>query len=232
MSFARFRDCGGILFDYGGTLDSDGEHWLDRFYRLYRDFRISIPPEEIKRVFYLADEACCADPEVNEFGLRPLMELHVRRQFDALGMEGEELASDIAAAFCRESERFMSRNAGLLKRLRERFRLGVVSNFYGNVPVICRDGGLADSLETILDSTRFGKAKPEPEIFLAALYKIGLPPCDVVFVGDSYERDMIPARRLGMKAVWLKGPNPRRPPNADPVDAFITNLTQLESIIS
>jgi putative hydrolase of the HAD superfamily len=232
MNSERFRDCRGILFDYGGTLDGDGDHWLDRFYQLYRDFRLQIPESEIKRVFYLADETCCSDPEVNEIGLRPLMKLHVRRQFDALGMDEDGLATDLASAFCRRSERFMSRNAGLLKSLRERFRLGVVSNFYGNVPIICRDGGLADSLDTILDSTLFGSGKPDPEIFLAALLHLGLSPSEVFFVGDSYERDMIPARRLGMKTVWLKGPNPRKPSNAGPVDFCITNLTQLDSIFS
>jgi putative hydrolase of the HAD superfamily len=230
MNFAKFRRCRGILFDYGGTLDGDGEHWLDRFYELYREFGIHAPAEEIKKAFYFADENCYADPEVNDIGLKPLMKLHLRRQFEALKITGNGLAIEIADSFCRRSEQFMARNASLLSQLKDRYCLGLVSNFYGNVSVICREAGLAGSLEAVLDSTRFGSGKPDPGIFLEALRQLGLPPGDVAFVGDSYERDMIPARSLGMKTIWLKGPNPRKPPNAGPVDACITALTQLDGI--
>ena len=35
MKTRLFPHCEAILFDFGGTLDSDGEHWLDPFYELY-----------------------------------------------------------------------------------------------------------------------------------------------------------------------------------------------------
>jgi putative hydrolase of the HAD superfamily len=64
-----------------------------------------------------------------------------------------------------------------------------------------------------------------------ALEKLGMPPQETIFVGDSYERDMMPARELGMKTIWMKGPNPRLPERAGPVDGVISTLPQLEGVI-
>ena len=92
--------CRGILFDFGGTLDSDGEHWFDRFCALYRDAGLDLPLEEIKRVFYHADGLCCEDLRVRTMGLWPLMEQHVRIQFQALGLEDVEKGQEMVRSFC------------------------------------------------------------------------------------------------------------------------------------
>jgi putative hydrolase of the HAD superfamily len=84
----------------------------------------------------------------------------------------------------------------------------------------------------ILDSAQIGVSKPDLGIFRTALERLQLDPEQVIFVGDSYERDMIPAREVGMKTIWLKGPNPRIPANAGSVDASISSLSELEVLIS
>jgi putative hydrolase of the HAD superfamily len=231
MSKHPFHDCRGVLFDFGGTLDSDGEHWLDRFYEMYTQAALDVPLSEIKRAFYAADDQCCKDPEVNCMGLRSLMALHVHLQFKNLGLKDEAKERALVEKFCEKSERFLRRNAQLLHGIRERFQLGVVSNFYGNVAILCEEAGLGRSLDVILDSIRVGVGKPDPEIFHKALGALDLNPQEAVFVGDSYERDMIPARYLGMRTVWLRGSKPRIPLNAGSVDASISSLTELESLI-
>ena len=46
-----------FLFDFGGTLDADGLHWLDRFYTIYQDIGLpEIPKKLIKEAFYWADD--------------------------------------------------------------------------------------------------------------------------------------------------------------------------------
>jgi len=227
----RFNNCKGILLDFGGTLDSDGEHWLDRFYALYETASLGVPQPEIKRAFYAADGLLCNDPSVTEMGLRPLMEYHVRLQFKALNIVDPERANQMVDAFCTQTEGYLRRNAQILERLTRRYRLGVVSNFYGNVARLCEEAGFSASLEVILDSTRLGIGKPNPEIFRIALNRLGLSPEETLFVGDSYDRDMMPARKIGMKTVWLKGPNPRIPPHAAPPDATLSSLTGLEALL-
>jgi FMN phosphatase YigB (HAD superfamily) len=231
MNRGSLRDCKAILFDFGGTLDSDGEHWLDRFYDLYPSAGLQIPPAEIKRAFYYADGGCARSSEVASQGLRPLMKFHVHLQFQALHLEDPVREDEMAGAFCLRSENFLRRNAFLLGRLKRKYRLGLVSNFYGNVGVLCEEAGLAKSFDVILDSVREGRSKPDPEIFRTALARLGLPAERAIFVGDSYERDMVPSRQLGMKTIWMKGPNPRVPDGAGPVDAWISRLPDLEGLV-
>jgi len=232
MNPETFHGCKAILFDFGGTLDSDGEHWLDRFYALYRDLGLRIPLPEIKRAFYHADGLCSSDSQVVSLGLRRLMKRHVRMQFEALGLADDEKEREMVEAFCTNSERFLRRNARLLRRISGRYRLGLVSNFYGNVAALCEEAGLVPALDVILDSALVGVSKPDPAIFRAALERLQLPPEEVICVGDSFERDMIPAQELGMKTIWLKGLHPRIPENAGPVNATISSLSELEVLVS
>ncbi|HVP80743.1 MAG TPA: HAD family hydrolase [Thermodesulfobacteriota bacterium] len=231
MNPEKFRDCRAILFDFGGTLDSDGEHWLDRFYALYQDLGLGIPPSEIKRAFYEADRLCTSEDHVASLGLRPLMRRHVRYQFATLELADELKEKELAEAFCAKSEHFLRRNARMLRRMRDRYRLGLVSNFYGNVETLCNEVGLAEVFDVILDSALVGMSKPDPEIFRAALNRLKLRPERVICVGDSLDRDMMPARELGMKTIWLRGPHPRIPADAGPVDGSILNLTELRVLM-
>jgi len=231
MNIEKFQNCSAILFDFGGTLDSDGEHWLDRTYDLYREAGLDIPQAEIKRVFYATDDLCCKDPAVNAMGLRQLMEYHIRLQFHQLGIKDTDKKKTMIESFCSKTENYLQRNGRILSRLKNRYRLGVVSNFYGNVKVLCEAAGLSVSLDVILDSIRLGIGKPDPEIFWTALRMLDTAPAKAIFVGDSYERDMIPARNIGLKTIWLKGPNPRKPENAGPVDAVIASLSELEALV-
>lgn len=223
--------CKAILFDFGGTLDSDGEHWLDRFYELYERAGLDIPRHEIKRVFYSADEKCCSDPEVNGMGLRALMRYHVHLQFSGLNLKAPGKEHELVEEFCAKTEGILRRNAQLLGLLKHMYRLGVVSNFYGNVHTLCQEAGLSQFLDVILDSTRIGVSKPSPEIFRIAIEKLGVMAEETIFVGDSYERDMMPSRQLGMKTVWMKGPNPRLPEGPESVDRVISNLLQLATAV-
>ncbi len=230
MSINKFGECRGILFDYGGTLDSDGERWPDRFYALYEEAAINVPREEIKRAFYYAEDYCYADPKASVLDLRALVGVHVRLQFEALGLKDGRKERALADKFCTTSEKFMVRAARLLKRIKARYRLGIVSNFYGNLGTLLEEAGLIEFLDVVVDSNRVGSQKPDPKIFRHALEQLGLPAHQVIFVGDSYERDMIPSRELGMKTVWLKGPN-QATVGAEEVDVCISSLSELEALI-
>ena len=230
MSIDRFGECRAVLFDYGGTLDSDGERWPDRFYTLYDEAGLNYPHEEIKRAFYYAEDCCYADPTVTDLDLRALMGTHVRLQFQALELKDRRKERALADKFCATSERFMLRAARLLKLAKPRYRLGIVSNFYGNLATLLKEAGLMEFLDVVVDSNRVGTQKPDPEIFRLALAQLELLAHQVIFVGDSYERDMIPSRKLGMKTVWLAGPNPGMPGTAE-VDACISSLSELEGLI-
>jgi HAD superfamily hydrolase (TIGR01549 family) len=52
-------------------------------------------------------------------------------------------------------------------------------------------------------SSDIGFIKPHPEIFRQTLAQSQLRANEVVFVGDTYEQDILGAKRAGLKTVWL-----------------------------
>jgi putative hydrolase of the HAD superfamily len=223
----------GLLFDFGGTLDSDGGHWLDRFWGIYEHSGLNtISKDLIKEAFYWADAQLEADDTINTAGFRQMMNRHVQLQFEKLCLEDKTKCAEVSAAFYRPSERILHRNRNILETLSMAgFKMGVVSNFYGNVEALCREAGFMPFFKCVLDSIIVGKKKPDPAFFQLALEHLGLPVAHVGFVGDSFERDMIPAKKLGMTTFWMAGDRARQPPQAGIVDHTIYSLEDLPALV-
>lgn len=215
-----------ILFDYGGTLDGEASHWLDRFVALYRDAGVLIPLEQVKEAFYGADEACYREPRIAEAGLLELMEFHVREQLDRLGLPGTTLHRQLVDRFVRASTTSLAASRRVLERLHPAFRLGVVSNFYGNVEHILHEAGFSPLLTTVADSHRIGLSKPDPAIYAWAVDRLGVRADEVIHVGDSYERDVVAARAAGLRTAWLVGEKPAERPHPAP-DLMLRSLDEL-----
>jgi len=218
-----------ILFDFGGTLDFDGGHWLDRFFLIYGRMGLNhIPKERIKEAFYWADEQAEADPAMKTAVFRDMMVKHVRWQFEKLGIRDSKREMEAAEAFTKPSERVLRRNRHILEKLKlAGYRMGVISNFYGNVETLCQEAGLSPYLDTVLDSAVVGVRKPDPRFFEMALQKLGATPLQTAMVGDSYERDILPARAFGMKTFWMIGDSLKKPLDPTQVDVILHSLEDL-----
>ncbi|MGH7335738.1 MAG: HAD family hydrolase [Candidatus Rokuibacteriota bacterium] len=193
-----------ILFDFGGTLDAEGVSWKERFFRLYRAEGLGISREQFDPIFYAADDALVgAIPTTLPFGdtVRRVAAGVTRR----LAVAEDALTERVTTAFVDDAMAIARQNVPLLARLAERFRLGVVSNFYGNLVTVCDDVGVRPFLGVIVDSVWAGCTKPDPRIFRRAVEGLRVSPVDATFVGDSLARDMAGARALGMPHVWLAG---------------------------
>lgn len=71
--------------------------------------------------------------------------------------------------------------------------------------------GIARDIRYLVSSEEAGKEKPSKEIFDLCLEKLNLPPEQIWYVGDNFERDVKGALQAGMKAVWFCAePNPGR----------------------
>lgn len=82
--------------------------------------------------------------------------------------------------------------------------------------------------DTITISSDVGFIKPHPEIFRRALRESHLKPDEVVFVGDTYQQDIIGAKRVGLKTVWLNTRHePRTMAQDDPPNYEIETLAEL-----
>jgi putative hydrolase of the HAD superfamily len=78
------------------------------------------------------------------------------------------------------------------------------SNFDSRLrPVVAGLPELADLVPRLLISSEVGYRKPHPKFFQAACDRMGLPPEQVVCVGDDLENDVLGARRAGLEGVHL-----------------------------
>src|SRR5262249_35263837 len=87
----------------------------------------------------------------------------------------------VPTRFLLDASAAFARNQPVLKALGERYQLGVVSNFYGNLEAVCHSAGLASLFAVMVDSHRVGVEKPDPAIFRAALETLGATPETTVF---------------------------------------------------
>jgi putative hydrolase of the HAD superfamily len=213
-----------ILFDMGGTLDGDGQHWLDRFAALYRKFGVELPRE----TFDEAERRANNDDEIATADFQRMIELHVKWQLAHLGLTNPALKESLIKSFSEPVREAAAANVGLLAELVERgFVLGVVSNGCGNVDKLCADFGYTPFLSTIVDSRRVAVSKPDPAIYVLAAQDLGLPPEKIMMVGDSFDRDVRPAKKIGMKTAWLEGPVARDCPDPSLVDLHLRRLAEL-----
>lgn len=93
-----------------------------------------------------------------------------------------------------------------VKALQENgYRLGIISNGAEdmNTYELIDKAKLRPYFEFILSSASFGKRKPHPGIFHAALNYFQCSPEQTVMVGDSYDADILGACQLGINTVWI-----------------------------
>ena len=219
-----------VLFDFGGTLDADGLAWKERVYRLFRDEGVAVERERFDPLFHAANDALVGTiPPTTSFDAT--VARLVGGVADALRLDDPRMTARIARRFVDDALEHLGNNMPLLRHLARRARLGIVSNFYGNLARVCDDAGIRPLFSVLVDSTQVGCTKPEPRIFRHALEALGLGPAAATFVGDSLPRDMAGARAVGMRHIWLVG---ETAPAQDPCcrgDRVIHSLKDLEGLL-
>lgn len=198
-----------LLFDFGGTLDADGIAWKERMHALYGAEGLAMKVEAFAPAFFAADDPLVGGLPVDAD--LPATVASLARNLEAeLARRGQPTASArgqrVAKRFLAEAEAAFGRNRPLLEALARRYRLGIVSNFYGNLEAVCRGAGLAPCFAVMVDSQRVGAEKPDPAIFRAALEPLGARPETTLFIGDLLKRDREGARRMGMDFLWIAPP--------------------------
>jgi len=91
----------------------------------------------------------------------------------------------------------------------------------------------------IIASCEVGWAKPDPEIFLEASRRLGIPPTEILHVGDRWELDIDGALRAGCGAVLYRGLWPYYPQGMyselDPAllrDPSVLKIERLDELLS
>ena len=236
-----------ILFDYGATLDTFGQHWGMVIWHGYE--HLGIPVTEAQyRDAYVYGERTLGSKDIIQPTDTFLTTLKVKidLQFDFLRDSGAWLPEsgertarhDALVEYLYSGlQRNMSHTRQILSQLRDRgIPMALVSNFYGNVETVLEEMQIRDFFCDVIESAQVGIRKPDPRLYalgVEALRKNVMPrqmqESDVLVVGDSISKDILPAKSLGCKTAWFKGEGWKKEPVDETIPDFV--ITDLQDII-
>ena len=230
----------GVIFDYGGTIDSRGVHWSEVIWDGYCDSQVPVSKEEFRQSYVMAERELAKVrhilPHHNFYDLlliKMRIELGdlVARQVLAADYPVEPKAEAIAR-YCYDAARSSIEEARpTLEALYARYPMVLVSNFYGNVETVLEDFNLRHYFIKVVESAVVGIRKPDPRIFALGVDALGLKPQEVLVVGDSYKKDILPAESLGCRVAWLKGKGWTKEEDDQMHPSIISQLADVEKCL-
>lgn len=200
----------GLLFDYGGTIDTNGLHWAVVLKNSYDKFDIQIP----KDLFYLAysygERSLAINPIVQpSFTFLQVLRAKIEQQFNFLkenGIEPDPSFIELIANDCNEFARKTVQTAKVvLEELAVDFPLVMVSNFYGNLNAVLEDFGIRHLFQDVVESAVVGVRKPNAAIYALGVKSLGFAAEECLVIGDSFSKDIIPGKETGCQTLWLNG---------------------------
>ncbi len=107
-------------------------------------------------------------------------------------------------------------------------KLGVISNFDSRVYSVMRDLDILSFFDAVTISSETGYAKPQPEIFEAAIRNLDYPAESILLVGDSLRDDVLAGAQAGLNAILID----RNHRHAVADVRRITNLREVAALLS
>ncbi len=240
-----------VIFDLGGTLenvDYDDELRAAAAGDLQRLLRAAgldphLPTPELAATIRAGMRAYTDWREAHEVELPPervwaeyLLPDHGLSR-EKLAAAAEELTFFYETHYFRRSLR-PEAPAALAALAADGRRLAVISNIMsrGIVPRKLAEYGIAGYFDPILTSSVFGWRKPNERIFLECARRLGLPPAQCAYVGDTISRDVSGARRAGYGlAIQIKSfltARADRETDVAPPDAVVGDLREVAAVVA
>lgn len=221
----------GIFFDLGWTLMKPRRSWFltDLFYELFPNIA-KAPALDAAFVSCLPilhdnHKIDTLDQEEAQF-LRFYQAVFEKLSFSAPDDTAiRYLAHDKVYNF--KNYIFFEDALPVLTRLKQHYKLGVISDTWPSAVCFLKDAGLYELFDSFTFSYQFGVFKPEPILYQHALLEINLPPAQTIFVDDN-PKCLEGARQQGILPIQILNN-----PNAQPAPQMwqVKNLTALESIL-
>ena len=209
----EYSDIKGIIFDYGGTLDTRGDHWSHIIRQGWEAAGVDVPEPLFRDCYVYAERELARVRRIlpgDDFGALLLkkmrIELEELERRGGIAPDKVEAAAVVAAKYCDDYARACIDEARpTLQALSEKYPLVLVSNFYGNVDSVLRAYDIRQYFQGIIESAVVGVRKPDARIFMLGCVALGQEPRNVLVVGDSLKKDILPARSIGCQTAWIKG---------------------------
>ncbi len=94
--------------------------------------------------------------------------------------------------------------AQCLAPLHTRYKIGIIANQLPGTSARLAEYGLLPFIDLVIASAEEGVSKPDPRIFEIALERSGCSPDEAIMIGDRIDNDILPAKQLGMKTLWIR----------------------------
>lgn len=132
---------------------------------------------------------------------REVLAAALRGVADELGFEPTEAEVDAFSGSVADWPAFPD-SAAALARLKERFRLGVITNCDDDL-FEASNRRLGVEFDWIVTAEQVGAYKPAERNFEVAFERLGLPRERILHVAQSIFHDHVTAKRLGLATVWI-----------------------------
>ena len=228
----------GIIFDYGGTLDTCGQHWGKKLWHAYERQHVPVSEQQFRDAYVYGERTLGRNPIIKpDYTFHRTLATKIRLEMEHLCTHGAWDASEeefkqkhqaVLEDVYAEVVATTAHSAEVLTQLSERFPMVLVSNFYGNIECVLQEFGLRKFFPRIVESAVVGIRKPDPRIFELGVEKLRssdvegktqnsplsttlnsklstLNSQDVLVVGDSFYKDILPAQKAGCRTAWFKG---------------------------
>ncbi|AFZ06788.1 REG-2-like, HAD superfamily (subfamily IA) hydrolase [Oscillatoria nigro-viridis PCC 7112] len=229
MTKIIFIDAAGTLFDVRGSV---GEVYGKFAHR----FGVTVKSEELNAAFFqsFADSNPMAFPG-RELAKIPQLEFEwwqavCANAFQIAGVVNQfsdfpKFFAELYAHFATAEPWFVYPDVlpALNKWQQKGIELAVVSNFDSRIYPVLKALNLAEYFTSVTISTEVGAAKPDSQIFTAALQKHNCIPENVLHIGDSFKADYCGAKNAGLNAIWLNR-------QQEKIDSGKLNLTDFQKL--
>ena len=235
----------GILFDYGGTLDTDGLHWSEVLWKAYRHAHVEVGKDDFREAYVHGERTLAEQPLIQpHHDFLDLLRIKVQQELTFLigkgkwkpsGKAHEQQVVNQISGYCNNFVlRNMEKSRPVVSRLAEKYPLVLVTNFYGNIHTVLARYGLDTFFQAVVESAVVGVRKPDDRIFTLGVEALRVQPHQVVVVGDSLSKDIRPARLAGCQTVWLRGMawDGEQSDIHHDADRIITSIDQLEDALA
>ena len=220
----------GYIFDYGGTLDTGGCHWGKMLWHAYQRVGVPVSESQFREAYVHAERTLGRTPVIRpDFTFRQTLDTKLRLQLEYLNSPFAYYLTPLTSYLYSSVLLHTAHSREVLQQLSQPKVL--VSNFYGNMPTVLREFGLDRLFNQVVESAVVGIRKPDPRIFQLGVEVLGLKAGDVLVVGDSIEKDILPAKEAGCQTAWLRGEQwTDDPVDESAADYLLTDLSEIVTI--
>ncbi|MGZ3808699.1 MAG: hypothetical protein ACXVCE_11480, partial [Bacteriovorax sp.] len=152
-----------LLFDFGGCLDSDGLHSRSLFLNEFLHFGLFKKNENVslfQDAYTYSDRMVIDQSLLVNSSLLEMNQTMCELIAHFLKIKDLNQAYLVAQSITHFQEQYLRRNKGVLDALALKYKLGVISNFSGNLKKILDGYSLAENFKFVLDSYHVGCSKP------------------------------------------------------------------------